>query len=46
MPGEAVALGAAQYVLPLEQIAAKLRTLAETMDLTRAQPAANAAGPS
>ena len=45
MPGEAVALGAAQYVLPLEQIAAKLRTLAETMDLTRAQPSANAASP-
>lgn len=35
MPGEAVALGAAEHVLPLEHIATKIRTLAETMDITR-----------
>ena len=35
MPGEAVALGAAEQVLPLEHIAAKIRALAETMDITR-----------
>jgi two-component system chemotaxis response regulator CheB len=35
MPGEAVALGAAEHVLALEHIAAKIRSLAETMDITR-----------
>ena len=35
MPGEAVALGAAEHVLPLEHVAAKIRALAETMDITR-----------
>ena len=35
MPGEAVALGAAEHVLPLEHIATKIRSLAETMDITR-----------
>ncbi len=36
MPGEAVALGAAQLVLPLSAIAAKLIALAAAMDITRA----------
>ncbi len=35
MPGEAVALGAAQHVLPLEGVAARIRQLAEAMDITR-----------
>jgi two-component system, chemotaxis family, protein-glutamate methylesterase/glutaminase len=35
MPGEAVALGAAQHVLPLESVAAKIRSLADSMDITR-----------
>jgi len=35
MPGEAVAIGAAQHVLPLESVAAKIRALAEAMDITR-----------
>ena len=35
MPGEAVALGAAQHVLGLESVAAKIRTLADSMDITR-----------
>lgn len=35
MPGEAVALGAAQHVLPLEIVAAKIRALADAMDITR-----------
>ncbi|MGC8520837.1 MAG: protein-glutamate methylesterase/protein-glutamine glutaminase [Steroidobacteraceae bacterium] len=35
MPGEAVTLGAAEHVLPLEHIATKIRSLAETMDITR-----------
>lgn len=35
MPGEAVALGAAEHVLPLERIAGKIRSLAESMDVTR-----------
>ena len=35
MPGEAVALGAAEHVLPLDHIAGKIRSLAETMDITR-----------
>ncbi len=35
MPGEAVALGAAQYVLPLENVAAKILALADAMDITR-----------
>jgi two-component system chemotaxis response regulator CheB len=35
MPGEAVALGAAQHVLPLENVAAKILFLADAMDITR-----------
>ncbi len=35
MPGEAVALGAAQLVLPLSAMAAKLMTLVAAMDITR-----------
>lgn len=35
MPGEAVAIGAAQRVLPLHEIAPNLRRLAESMDITR-----------
>ena len=35
MPGEAVALGAAQHVLPLETVAAKILSLADAMDITR-----------
>ncbi len=41
MPGEAVALGAAEHVLALEHIAAKIRSLAETMDITREAAAPN-----
>jgi two-component system, chemotaxis family, protein-glutamate methylesterase/glutaminase len=36
MPGEAVALGAAQQVLPIEEIASALLRLAAEMDITRA----------
>jgi two-component system chemotaxis response regulator CheB len=35
MPGEAVALGAAQHVMPLENVAAKILSLADAMDITR-----------
>ncbi len=35
MPGEAVALAAAQYVLPLENVAGKILSLADAMDITR-----------
>jgi two-component system chemotaxis response regulator CheB len=35
MPGEAVALGAAQHVLPLENVAGKILSLADAMDITR-----------
>jgi chemotaxis response regulator CheB len=35
MPGEAVSLGAAQYVLPLENVAQKILSLADAMDITR-----------
>ena len=35
MPGEAVALGAAQHVVPLDAVAARIRQLAEAMDITR-----------
>jgi two-component system chemotaxis response regulator CheB len=35
MPGEAVAIGAAQRVLPLPQIAGAVREIAESMDLTK-----------
>jgi two-component system chemotaxis response regulator CheB len=35
MPGEAVALGAAQHVLPLEHVSGKIRALADAMDITR-----------
>ncbi len=37
MPGEAVAIGAAQSVLPLLQIAGLVRELAESMDLTKSR---------
>jgi chemotaxis response regulator CheB len=36
MPREAVALGAAVQVMGLHEIAARLRALAESMDVTRA----------
>ena len=35
MPGEAVSLGAAQHVVPLESVAAKVLSLADAMDITR-----------
>jgi two-component system chemotaxis response regulator CheB len=35
MPGEAVTLGAAQYVLALENVAGKILSLADAMDITR-----------
>ena len=35
MPGEAVSLGAAQHVLPLESVTAKILSLADAMDITR-----------
>ncbi len=35
MPGEAVSLGAAQHVLPLESVASKVLSLADAMDITR-----------
>jgi two-component system chemotaxis response regulator CheB len=35
MPGEAVALGAAQHVVALDSVAAKIRALADSMDITR-----------
>jgi two-component system, chemotaxis family, protein-glutamate methylesterase/glutaminase len=35
MPGEAVSVGAAQYVLALENVAAKILSLADAMDITR-----------
>jgi two-component system, chemotaxis family, protein-glutamate methylesterase/glutaminase len=35
MPGEAVSLGAAQHILPLDTVAAKIRSLADSMDITR-----------
>ncbi|HTV80753.1 MAG TPA: chemotaxis response regulator protein-glutamate methylesterase [Steroidobacteraceae bacterium] len=40
MPGEAVALGAAQLVLPLTAIAGKLMALVAAMDITRASQSA------
>ena len=39
MPGEAVALGAAEHIVPLEAVAARIRQLADAMDLTREQRA-------
>ena len=36
MPGEAVALGAAEHVVPLESVAAKIRALAESAEPHRA----------
>ena len=36
MPGEAVALGAAQHVLPLDNVANRILSLADAMDITRA----------
>src|SRR5882757_119712 len=35
MPGEAVSLGAAQHVVALDCVAAKIRSLADSMDITR-----------
>jgi two-component system chemotaxis response regulator CheB len=35
MPGEAVLLGAAQHVVPLESITSKVLSLADAMDITR-----------
>ena len=35
MPGEAVSIGAAQHVLPLEGVAGKILSLADAMDITR-----------
>jgi len=35
MPGEAVALGAAQLVLPLSAVGARLIALVAAMDITR-----------
>jgi two-component system, chemotaxis family, protein-glutamate methylesterase/glutaminase len=35
MPGEAVSLGAAQHVMPLDNVASKIRALADSMDITR-----------
>jgi two-component system chemotaxis response regulator CheB len=35
MPGEAVSLGAAEHVVPLESVAGKVLALAEDMDITR-----------
>jgi two-component system chemotaxis response regulator CheB len=35
MPGEAVALGAAQHIMPLDSVATKIRSLAESMEITR-----------
>jgi two-component system, chemotaxis family, protein-glutamate methylesterase/glutaminase len=35
MPGEAVALGAAQHVMALENVATKMLSLADAMDITR-----------
>ncbi len=35
MPGEAVALGAACYVLPIGEVAEQICTLASEMDITR-----------
>jgi two-component system chemotaxis response regulator CheB len=35
MPGEAVSLGAAQHVISLDSVAGKIRSLAESMDITR-----------
>jgi hypothetical protein len=36
MPGEAVALGAAQLVLPVSAVATRLMSLVAAMDITRA----------
>lgn len=35
MPGEAVAMGAAQHVVPLDRVAARIGELADAMDITR-----------
>jgi two-component system chemotaxis response regulator CheB len=40
MPGEAVSLAAAQHILPIQEIAAALSTLAAEMDITREAPTA------
>jgi two-component system, chemotaxis family, protein-glutamate methylesterase/glutaminase len=40
MPGEAVALGAARQVLPLQELAAAVCSLAAAMDITRETPSA------
>ena len=35
MPGEAVAIGAAQHIVPLDSVAGKILSLADAMDITR-----------
>jgi two-component system, chemotaxis family, protein-glutamate methylesterase/glutaminase len=35
MPGEAVSIGAAQHVVPLDSVAGKILSLADAMDITR-----------
>jgi two-component system chemotaxis response regulator CheB len=35
MPGEAVSIGAAQHVLPLDSVAGKILSLSDAMDITR-----------
>jgi two-component system chemotaxis response regulator CheB len=35
MPGEAVSVGAAQHVIALDSVAGKIRSLADSMDITR-----------
>lgn len=39
MPREAVALGAAVHVLGLHEIPARIRGLADSMDVTKGRPA-------
>jgi two-component system chemotaxis response regulator CheB len=41
MPGEAVQIGAAAEVLPLQSIAARMLALLDDMDVTRITPAAH-----
>jgi two-component system, chemotaxis family, protein-glutamate methylesterase/glutaminase len=44
MPGEAVALGAAEHVVALESVAGKILALADAMDITRESKALGDAG--
>mgnify|MGYP001555899181 CR=1 FL=1 len=44
MPGEAVALGAAEHVVPLESVAGKILALADAIDITRESKALGDAG--